>query len=196
MVVEAHKVLKKRRHRHRHIHDEEPQPVEVKHKPDEKPAVIDIFNFLSEAQEDYSTVIKGIGITAKLRKPAENINRSKSCSDILAIQTLEQSPKHRRRISFYELLINANTDMDNDDQDEKCPLIQESNGDREPSECMRTTNEESEDSRAFDSENNGITIIVPTITVTKEENVQHPDGGGTRFTISKVTEEDVLKDKG
>ncbi|KAK2844433.1 hypothetical protein Q5P01_011092 [Channa striata] len=42
MVVEAHKVLKKRRLRHRHIQDEEPKPVEVKHKPDVKPTVVDI----------------------------------------------------------------------------------------------------------------------------------------------------------
>lgn len=195
MVVEAHKVLKKRRHRHRHIQNEEPQPVEVKHTPDVKPTVIDIFNFLSENQEDYSTVIKGIGITAKLRKPPENINRSRSCSDILAIQTLEQSPKHRRRISFCELMINTNTDMDHGVQDEKRPLIQAGNGDLEPAECVRTAKEENDDSCAFVSENDSITIMVPTKTATKE-NVQHPDGGGNRFTISKVAEEDVLMDKG
>lgn len=195
MVVEAHKVLKKRRHRHRHIQNEEPQPEEVKHKPEVKPTVIDIFNFLSENQEDYSTVIKGIGITAKLRKPPENINRSRSCSDILAIQTLEQSPKHRRRISFCDLMINTNTDINNDDQDEKRPLIKGGYGDLEPAECVRTADEENDDGCAFDSENDCITIIVPTRSATKE-NVQHPDGGGTRFTISKVAEEDVLKEKG
>lgn len=194
MVVEAHKVLKKRRHRHRHIHDEEPEPVQVKHTPDIKPTVVDIFNFLSENQEDYSTVIKGIGITAKLRKPAENINRSKSCSDILAIETLEQSPKQRRRISVCELPINTNTDMDNDDQDEKRPLIQENNGDLEPAQCAGTANDENKDSCAFASEYDGITITVPTKTATKEE--KHPGGGGTRFRISKVAEEDVLKEKG
>lgn len=89
MVVEAHKVLKKRRHRHRPFSEPEPEPVEEK--PDVKPNVIDIFNFLSEKDDDYSTVIKEIAITAKKTKPAENINRSQSCGDILAtnIETLE-----------------------------------------------------------------------------------------------------------
>lgn len=195
MVVEAHKALKKRRHRHRHIQKEEPQPVEVKHKPEVKPAAIDIFNFLSENQEDYSTVIKGIGVTAKLRKPPENINRSRSCSDLLAIQTLEQSPKQRRRISFCEMMINTNADMDHGDHDDKRPLIKGGHGDLEPAGCRRTADEDNDDSFTFDSENDCITIVVPTKPATKE-NIQRPGGGASRFTICKVAEEDALKDKG
>ncbi|KAF3691801.1 Potassium channel subfamily K member 5 [Channa argus] len=197
MVVEAHKVLKKRRLRHKHIHYEEPKAVEVKPNQDVKPTVVDIFNFLSEKNDDYSTVIKSIGITAKLRKPAENINRSKSCSDILAIQTLEQSPKHRRRNSFCELFTNANTEMENGDQGEELPLdTQKGNGDPEPAECVRTANEENMNSWIFDSESDSITFIVPTKNTVEGESLQHPRGGGTRFTICKVEEEDVLKDKG
>ncbi|XP_026148928.1 potassium channel subfamily K member 5-like isoform X2 [Mastacembelus armatus] len=138
MVVEAHKVLKKRRHRHRHICNEEPQPVMEKLNPNIKPTVIDIFNFLSEKDDDYSTVIKAIGVTAKNRKPAENINRSKSCSDILAIQTLEHSPRHRRMISISEVFINANATTDDDDQVDKGSLTPESNGD-EPTERLQWT---------------------------------------------------------
>lgn len=189
MVVEAHKVLKKRRHKHRHIHTEEAPPLEVKRNPEVKPTVVDIFNFLSEKDEDYSTVIKGIGITAKLRKPAENINRSKSCSDILAIETLEQSPKHRRRISFCEMFMNANTGTNNGDQEEEHLLIEEGKGDPEPAHCVSTANED--DSWAFD-ETGGISFTVPL----RKKSDQRPDGGASRFTICKVEEEDVLEDKG
>ncbi|XP_026148927.1 potassium channel subfamily K member 5-like isoform X1 [Mastacembelus armatus] len=194
MVVEAHKVLKKRRHRHRHICNEEPQPVMEKLNPNIKPTVIDIFNFLSEKDDDYSTVIKAIGVTAKNRKPAENINRSKSCSDILAIQTLEHSPRHRRMISISEVFINANATTDDDDQVDKGSLTPESNGD-EPTERVRADSDEVEDSSALDSENDRVILRVHTSNATEEGSVRRPDGRGTRFTICKVEEEDVLTDK-
>lgn len=193
MVVEAHKVLKKRRHRHRHFVDEEPQPVEEKPKPEVRPSVIDIFNFLSENDnDDYGTVIKEIGTTANTRKPAENINRSKSCSDILAtnIRTLEHSPRHRRMISISEVFI-AEAVVDKS-KSENCPLIQESNAEPEPAECVKTDNEKNEDSCAFGAETNGIIFTVPNKEAAAEESVQHPEGGGTRFKISKVVEKDLL----
>uniref|UniRef100_A0A8C4F230 Potassium channel domain-containing protein n=1 Tax=Dicentrarchus labrax TaxID=13489 RepID=A0A8C4F230_DICLA len=193
MVVEAHKVLKKRRHRHRRFYDEEPQPVEDS--PDVKPTVIDIFDFPKD--EDYSTVIKMIGATVNLKKPSDNINRSKSCSDILAtnIQTLEHSPRHRRMISISDVFMNAKAVADKDEQKGECSLIQESNRSSEPAEFVRTDNED-KDSCAFDSETNGIVFTVPTKEAAEEESVQHPDGGGTRFTISKVVdEEDLDKDE-
>nr|XP_020475723.1 potassium channel subfamily K member 5-like isoform X2 [Monopterus albus] len=189
MVVEAHKVLKKRRHRHRHIYDEEPQPAVEKPEPDIKPTVIDIFNFLSEEGEDYSTVIKSIGIMAKNKKAAENMNRSKSCSDILAIQTLEHSPRHRRMISISELFLNANVGKDKGDQEMECPLIEESSDDPE-----RTDDDGNKDSCAVDSVNPGI-FKVPTRISTEQRSVQKPDGRRTRFTVSKVVEEDVLINK-
>ncbi|XP_040900311.1 potassium channel subfamily K member 5b [Toxotes jaculatrix] len=188
MVVEAHKVLKKRRHRHRHLHDEEPQPVEDKHNPDVKPSVIDIFNFLSEEEQDYSTVIKEIGITARKRKPPDNINRSKSCSDILDIQVLDHSPRHRRMISISEVFMNAMADVNKGDLEEERSLIQESNGDLEHAGCVRTGNVENKDSCAFDAENEGITFTVPVKDATEEQSVQHPDGRETRFTITKINE--------
>ncbi|XP_070767878.1 potassium channel subfamily K member 5-like [Enoplosus armatus] len=194
MVVEAHKVLKRRRHRHRHFYDVEPQPVEDKHDPDVKPTAIDIFNFPKE--DDYSTVIKEIGATANTKKTADNINRSKSCSDILAtnIQTLDHSPRHRRMISISEVFINA-TPVEDKGEQEVCSLIQESNEDPGPAECVRAVNEENKDSCVFASETGGIIFTVPTTDATEEKSVQHPDGGGTRFTISKVTEGAVLMDK-
>lgn len=192
MVVEAHKVFKKRRHRHRHFY-EEPDPAEDKHDSDAKPTVIDIFDFPKD--EDYSTVIKEIGATAHKIKSVENINRSKSCSDILGnnIQTLDHSPRHRRMISISEVFMNSKAVADKNEQREKCSLIQESKGDTKSAEGLRTEDEE-KDSCAFDAETEGIFFTVPTGDATEEESVQHLDGGGTRFTISKVVEEDLLMD--
>lgn len=187
MVVEAHKVLKKRRQRHRHFYKEEPQSVQEKHKPDQKPTVIDIFNFPKD--DDYSTVIKEIGATAHKIKPTDNINRSKSCNDILAthIQTLEHSPRHRRLISISEVFMNAKAVVQEGEQKEGCSLIQESNRESEPAECATMVNEENKDSCAFDSD--GIIFTVPTKDAREEKSVQHPDGGDTRFTICKVVDD-------
>lgn len=191
MVVEAHKVLKKRRHKHRHFYDEEPQPVEDKPSPDGKPTVIDIFNFPKE--EDYSTVIKEIGATANKIKAADNINRSKSCSDILGtnIQTLDHSPRHRRLISISEVFMNANKS----DQKEGRSVIQEISRGAEPADGVRTDYKENKDDCSLDSETHGIVFIAPPKDFTEEESVQHPDGGETRFTISKVAEENLLMEK-
>lgn len=189
MVVEAHKVFKKRRHRHRH--EEEPQPVENMCNPDVKPSVIDIFNFLSEKEEDYSTVIKEIGITAKQKKDADNINRSKSCSDIL---TLDHSPRHRRIISISEVFMNPKTDNAKGDEEQKLSLIQESRGGPEPADGTRTGNTENSDGTALDSDSDGIVFTVTAKDATEEQIAQHPDGGGTRFKISKVNE-NLLTDK-
>ncbi|XP_047453946.1 potassium channel subfamily K member 5b [Mugil cephalus] len=193
MVVEAHKVLKKRRHKHRHIYDEEPHSVEDKPHGDIKPNVIDIFNFMSE-RDDYSTVIKEIGIKAKRQKPAENINRSKSCSDILAnnIQTLDHSPRHKRLLSTSEVFMTKKVTVEKSEQDRCPPLIRESTQDPEPAACGRTEDGENEDSCAFDPEDKGITFSAPNVT--EEKSVQHPDGGETRFTIAKVEEENASLD--
>ncbi|XP_068995846.1 potassium channel subfamily K member 5-like [Embiotoca jacksoni] len=211
MVVEAHKVLKKRRHKHRHVYDEEPEPVEDKQHPDVKPSAIDIFKFLSEKDEDYSTVIKEIGMTAQ---PVDNINRSKSCSDILAtnIQTLDHSPRHRRMISISEVFVNSKVEMHKGGQEE-CPPQENTRDPKpaasvgtddkenkdswafEPAAGVGTDDEENKDSSAFVLENNGIIFTVPPKDAAEKESVQHPDGGETRFTISKVGEEDLLLSK-
>lgn len=186
MVVQAHQVLKKRRHRHRHPHGQEPQPVEEKAQKQINPDAIDIFKFLSEKDDDYSTVIKQIGVMAKKRKPAENINRSKSCSDILAtdIQTLDHSPRHRRMISITDVFMNAKADKDKGEQEDVQPLIQDKTAEPEPAVCMVTDMGDNEDSSAF--ENKGIVFTVPAEEAADEETVQHPGGGETRFKISKV----------
>ncbi|KAM8734771.1 potassium channel subfamily K member 5-like [Acanthopagrus schlegelii] len=190
MVVEAHKVLKKRRqHRHRHHHDEELQAEEDKHIPDAKPTVIDIFNFPQD--EDYSTIIKAIGATALKRKPAENINRSQSCSDILAtnIQTLQHSPKRRRLVSISEVFVHNKAVADKGEPKERNSLTQESNKDPKLKTESGTDNEENKDRCASNSEIGGIVFTVPAKDATEEESVQHPKDGESRFTISKVEED-------
>ncbi|XP_020793181.1 potassium channel subfamily K member 5b isoform X2 [Boleophthalmus pectinirostris] len=187
MVVEAHKVLRKRRHRHRLHHEEEKQPEEEKQVPEIRPTVIDIFNFLSETNEDdYNTVMRQIAIEAKKPKPPENINRSKSCSDILDIQTLEESPRQKRRKSISELFLNvpqsvkpkkeANKDLKEDGENK------DFNG--------KGNNNES------DMENEGIFFTVPTIIgPSKTQKIQSPSIGESRFIISKVAETELLLNK-
>ncbi|XP_028280985.1 potassium channel subfamily K member 5-like [Parambassis ranga] len=194
MVVKAHEVLKKRRHRHRRPPGQEPQPVEDNAQKPIKPHVIDIFNFLSERDDDYSTVIKQIGVMAKKRKPAENINRSKSCSDILAtdIQTLDHSPRHRRMISISDVFMNAKADKDKGKQEDVQPLIQDMTTEPEPAIFMGTGMGDDKDSCEF--ENKGIVFTVPVEEAADEETIPHPGGGDTRFSISKVAEQSLSLD--
>ncbi|XP_061572593.1 potassium channel subfamily K member 5b [Cololabis saira] len=193
MVVEAHKVLKKRRQKHRHFYDEE--PVEDIKTEDVKPTVVDIFDFLSEKDKDYSAVIEEIGMTASKNKKVENINRSKSCSDILAtdIQMLDHSPRQRRRMSISEVFINAIIETS---EEENEFLFEEENiKELEHTTCVKTGDEVNENDSASNSENDAIHFTVPTKDATEEESVQHPDGGETRFTISKVAEGHVPLNK-
>ncbi|KAM6909678.1 potassium channel subfamily K member 5-like [Xenentodon cancila] len=192
MVVEAHKVLKKRRHRHRHVHNEE--PVADQKTDDVKPTVIDIFNFLSEKEEDYSTVIKEIGIIARKNKKVDNINRSKSCSDILAtdIQMLDHSPRHRFRMSISEIFMNAK--IEKSDEEEECLFEEENIAELQSTTCVKAGDEENENENDCDSENEAIFFTLPRKDATEEKNVQHPGGGGTRFTISKVADDVSDKD--
>uniref|UniRef100_A0A3Q2PHD2 Potassium channel, subfamily K, member 5b n=1 Tax=Fundulus heteroclitus TaxID=8078 RepID=A0A3Q2PHD2_FUNHE len=199
MVVEAHKVLKKKRH-HRHrnrpLYNQEPDSEEERHRPDQKPTVVDIFNFLSEKDEDYSTVIKEIGNNARKRKPPElkNINRSKSCSDILAnsIRALDHSPRHRRHISLSDVFAEAK--VDESKQEEEGLLRQETTEEPTPEEREQTDQEEDQNHGSSESVNGGITFTAPNRDVAEEEKVQHPEGGETRFTISKVAENNLTSD--
>ena len=117
MVVEAHKVLKKRRYQRRHRlsleelrHHEETQVSVCSRAAEPKPSAIDIFNYLTVKEEDYCAIIKKIGAEPKKEKKKkkvtiqEDVPRSKSCNDILndmgIIMTLEQSPRLKRHLSF------------------------------------------------------------------------------------------------
>lgn len=101
MVVEAHKVLKKRR---RMRHQLSPAQLEEIHKAPlpHAPSIVDIFKFMSEKGEDYSDVIRAIGTAEKKKKQQdEELKRSKSCSELnQVLVTLEQSPRQKRRFSI------------------------------------------------------------------------------------------------
>lgn len=182
MVVEAHKVLKKRRQRNRN--EQEPTPVK------DKVTLVDIFDFPKE--EDYSTTIKEIRAMALRLQPKDNINRSKSCSDILAnnIQTLDHSPKHRRMISISEVFINPSPVGP---KKERYSQIRESNGESKAVECGQTENNRGDNCAPDPETDTGLFITVPIRHTTEEECVQHPDGRDTRFKISKVAEDDLIK---
>uniref|UniRef100_A0A3Q3ELW8 Potassium channel, subfamily K, member 5b n=1 Tax=Labrus bergylta TaxID=56723 RepID=A0A3Q3ELW8_9LABR len=178
MVVEAHKVLKKKRKlRHRHLYDEDP--------------------LLLRKIPSRITIIKKIGDRTNTISPLENINRSRSCSDIKAlnIQTLDHSPRHTRLISISDVFLNAKANEDKDKQNEVCTILEESNIDPDPAADMRKDKDENKDSCAFDSEI--IILTVPTVPdhSAEEESTQHPNGGGTRFTISKVKETHLVMEK-
>lgn len=199
MVVEAHKVLKKKRHhrhRHRPMYTPEIDSEEEKQGQDVKPTVIDIFKFLEKDDGDYSTVIKEIGINAKKRKPPEikNINRSKSCSDILAnsIRTLEHSPRHKRHISLSDVFANAK--LDESKQEGENLLTEEDTKEATSEACKKTDYEEDKTDGSSESVDDGITFTASDRNAAEEEKVQHPDGGDTRFTISKVAENDCKFD--
>lgn len=189
MVVEAHKVLKKkRRQRHRHFYQEEPEPVEDKDKQGEKPDVIDIFNFPKE--DDYSTVIKQIGATAQEIKCKDNMNRSKSCSDILStnILTLDQSPRHRRLISISEVFMNSIVPKHK--QKKSDVLKNVSSGETEAPECAGTENENKE-CGVSEAESYPIVFTVPPKDAREEKSVQRHNRA-LRFQIYRVQEEDIL----
>lgn len=188
MVVKAHQVLRKRRQHRQRVHYEEENLQEEDNKtPEIKPSVIDIFKFLSETNEDdYNTVIGQIAIDAKKVKPPENINRSKSCSDILDIQPLEMSPRQKRRKSISEMLLKAPQSAKVKKEGYK---DLKGNGDNEESP-------KKDDNIESDVENEGIFFTLATnAEPSKAQNIQSPVSGESRFTITKVVETDLLIDK-
>ncbi|KAJ8377742.1 hypothetical protein AAFF_G00254150 [Aldrovandia affinis] len=105
MVVRAHKALKKRRRRHKSLDDlltteEDRNSSHGSHSADD----VNIFKFLSEKQEGYGDLVKKIGAKAMEDSAGKEGGRSQSCNDILdgggVIQTLDHSPRQKRRFSF------------------------------------------------------------------------------------------------
>ncbi|XP_062858619.1 potassium channel subfamily K member 5b [Trichomycterus rosablanca] len=103
MVVEAHKVLKKRRQIRRHkLSPSQLDRIQKAPLPHAS-SIVDIFKFMSDKGEDYSDVIRAISTAEKRKKQQEEeLTRSKSCSDLLEpmIVQLDQSPKQKRRFSI------------------------------------------------------------------------------------------------
>ncbi|XP_052370049.1 potassium channel subfamily K member 5-like isoform X2 [Oncorhynchus keta] len=193
MVVSAHKVLKKRRQRHRMDHLDHRWQLEKDdiRSPRRLPTAVDIFNFLSEKHEDYSTAIRQIGAAAKPKTEFKELSRSKSCSDILGtnIQTLEHSPRRlRRHLSISHNMLVSSFGMGEEGQrlieDDpvfmKDPVFEENCLDRDTrAKAVYVSNSK---------ENLNPVDLGPNIN--KEENVQNQDGGENRFTVSKVVEGD------
>ncbi|CAL9705917.1 unnamed protein product [Knipowitschia caucasica] len=186
MVVEVHKVFQKRRLRHHRkpYEEEEEEKKEDNNVPEIRPTVIDIFNFLSETNDDdYNTVIRQIAIEAKKPKPPENINRSRSCSDILDILPLEQSPRQKRRKSISEIFLNIPNARNNGYKG-----LNVEKKDLQTKDVIKESEKEDE----------GIFFEVPVNSgpsTSTEQCVQSPTAGESRFTISKVTETELLLKK-
>ncbi|XP_049587262.1 potassium channel subfamily K member 5 isoform X2 [Syngnathus scovelli] len=191
MVVEAHKVLKKRRHKRRPFLDREPESEKNTPESVDRPTVIDIFSFLSDKGEDYSTVIKEIGESVKPNSAAL-FNRSKSCSDIVTttIETLDHSPRHRNLLSISEVFINP---TNNGCQARESQSVkQETSTTKEPAEQSETDEPLDE---VQDSPNHDIILFTVPASGSTQEEITQPSDGLPRFIISKVEEEDPLLNK-
>lgn len=195
MVVEAHKVLKKRRlRRHRLSIDDVPIKKEVKKapKPPRLAGVIDIFEFMSEKVEDYSDVIQAIGTDKrrKKKKQEEELARSKSCSDLLhgLVIPLDHSPRLKRRFSISANMCmvtsgESTAGLNNNNNQEEQTLLKGHQGD--------TKNKREEKPRhcAWDSRRSDPSVFQspvqsPTLTTSN---------GGSRFSVSKVSEDHLLE---
>lgn len=178
MVVQAHKVLKKRRHRrHRLSLDNALQPEDGEGLPTPRPTVVDIFKFLSDEEEDYSTVIMKIGEEGRGRGLLQrSLSRSKSCSDLLGnLEVLEHSPKHRRQLSDCQVFINP-------DEDAKENAV--SLADDGESEALLADRVAEDVALVFDSCDED--HICPEEHVAQETTAA---SGATRFTVCMVTED-------
>lgn len=192
MVVEAHKVLKKRRmRRHRLPIDDIPEKKEVKKalKPPPLSGVIDIFDFMSEKVEDYTDVIRAIGADERRKKKQEEeLARSKSCSDLLhgLVIPLDHSPRLKRRFSVSMNMCTVksgeSTDGLNNNQEEQT-LLKEHQGD------TKNKREEKPGRCAWDSRKSDPSVF--------QSPVQRPNlttsNGGSRFSVSKVSEDQLLQ---
>ncbi|XP_062407171.1 potassium channel subfamily K member 5b [Sardina pilchardus] len=220
MVVEAHKVFKKRRYQRRHRfsleqHEETLVSVHSHGAAEPKPSVIDIFNYLTVKEEDYGAIIKQIGSepsTEKKKKKKkkvtiqEDVPRSKSCNDILndtgVIMTLEQSPRLKRRLSISDNVFTfskANGSIASGaEHDENQVLLEDSGEDQSPEGNSPEGSSPQQGNAAkrwcsWDSTEPDPTPTQSQIGTaeqdvkTNKEEVE--DGGGNRFTVSKVAED-------
>lgn len=198
MVVEAHKVLKKRRlRRHRLPIDDVPEKKVVKKapKPPPRTGVIDIFDFMSEKVEDYTDIIRAIGAAAKSKKQEEELARSKSCSDLLhgLVIPLDHSPRLKRRFSvsanMCKVISGESTDGLNNNQEEQTLLKEHHRGLKDP-KIVREGVKLSEKPKhcAWETRKSDPSIFQspvqsPTVTTSNR---------GSRFSVSKVSEDHLL----
>ncbi|XP_076874254.1 potassium channel subfamily K member 5b [Brachyhypopomus gauderio] len=197
MVVEAHKVLKKRRQMH-HKHFpykpalDEPMKKALHH----NSSIVDIFQFMSEKGEDYSDVIRAIGMAEKRRKQEEEeLTRSKSCSDLLKqlVVPLDHSPRQKRRFSIGDnvYMIISRVRGSSDNVEEQRALLEPS-GDTENG--MKTCLEKDAEV-SWDSKESHLSLLdsmqKPNFTINSDENTEQQQE--TRFSVVRVDEVDLLE---
>uniref|UniRef100_A0A8C2DQW4 Potassium channel, subfamily K, member 5b n=1 Tax=Cyprinus carpio TaxID=7962 RepID=A0A8C2DQW4_CYPCA len=200
MVVEAHKVLKKRRmRRHRLPIDDIPEKKEVKKalKPPPLSGVIDIFDFMSEKVEDYTDVIRAIGADERRKKQEEELARSKSCSDLLhgLVIPLDHSPRLKRRfsVSANMCMVTSGESTDglnnnnNNNQEEQTQLKEQQ---RDAKNVRKEIKSEEKprrcgwESRKSDPSIFQSPVQSPTVTTSNR---------GSRFSVSKISEDHLLE---
>ncbi|XP_028857971.1 potassium channel subfamily K member 5b [Denticeps clupeoides] len=215
MVVEAHKVLKKRRHQRRHkvlpdvqqLH-EDPEHGLHKKPLEHKATFIDIFNYLTVKDEDYSDVIKKIGLEARKEKEKkvkkkvtinEEVTRSKSCNDLLSemkIETMDHSPRLKRRFSVSEKILSQVSDslMSLAEDQEHQSLLDVFKKDHAIDElCL---DEEKVDQRGWCPWDSREPITQsPSTIISKENNRENHrrEERKRRFTVYKVPEDDLVE---
>ncbi|XP_030626657.1 potassium channel subfamily K member 5b [Chanos chanos] len=203
MVVEAHKVLKKRRQR-RHNLKEITLYQLAQAKKDVRltrtQSAIDIFNFMSEKTEDYADVIRNIG----KKKEEETQPRSKSCSDLLdgLVIPLDHSPRMRRHFSYSEniskVIAKTRESIGSSAKDpEEQRLLEEAvrNAEdfelAEPSLPGQSTMKRSSSYSGNPRELYSPVFESPNVTAKSKEDSENQTG--TRFSVYKVPEGDLLR---
>ncbi|KAL7888675.1 hypothetical protein AOLI_G00036490 [Acnodon oligacanthus] len=202
MVVEAHKVLKKRRqmrHKLSPYNIDQVQKAPLPH----AASIVDIFKFMSEKGEDYSDVITAIGTAEKRKKQQEEeLTRSKSCSDLLKqmVVPLDQSPRQKRRrfsIGDNVYMVISRARGSTGDLEERRSL-QEPTGD--PELGMESLLDKAAPHRqahcAWDSRASYNPVFQnPRIILNSDESLGNQNG--SRFSVVKVDETNLLeKDNG
>lgn len=193
MVVEAHKVLKKRRQMRHKLSPYNPDYFHKAPLPHVN-SIVDIFKFMSEKGEDYSDVITAIGKAEKMKKQQEELTRSKSCSDLLKemVVPLDQSPRQKRRFSIgdnvYMVISRARGSTGNLEEKHSLPEL---NRDpelglekKEAFERPRRCSWNSKESHAPLFQN-------PRIMLNSQESLANLNG--SRFSVIKVEEANLLE---
>ncbi|KAM9435171.1 potassium channel subfamily K member 5b [Clarias gariepinus] len=203
MVVEAHKVLKKRRL----MHKLSPAQLEEMHKAQlpHVPSIVDIFKFMSAKGEDYSDVIRAIGMAEnKKKQQEEELTRSKSCSELLkqVLVPMEQSPRQKRRFSIGDnvYMVISRVRGSTGDEEEECKSLQE-----EPSHDPELSKEKSSEkevlkragSLVWDSRNVvQRSFQIPSFTFSCDADDSETQEGTSRFSVTRVNEDLLERGEG
>lgn len=203
MVVEAHKVLKKRRQMHRHKLS--PEQLEQMHKAQlpHAPSIVDIFKFMLEKGEDYSDVIRAIGTAEKKKKQQEEeLTRSKSCSELKKLLVpLEQSPRQKRRFSIGDnvYMVISRARGSTGDLAESILLQEEPSEDPEPGNKKGSEEEVVKRSASLELDSRNVyqrSIQIPSFRFSFDSDNSGNQEGTSRFSVTRVNEDLLEKGEG